>query len=130
MNTTVYLLLRWAIAASMIGHGLVRLPKLNGFSGWMVQSFEKSMLPQALVLPFSYVLPIAEFIIGILLLIGLGTRIALIGGGILMAFLVLGSTLIESWDFITGQLVHAAFFAVLLQFISSNTFAVDNLLKK
>ncbi len=130
MNTTVYLLLRCAIAASMLGHGLVRLPKLNGFSAWMVQSFEKSMLPHALVLPFSYVLPIAEFIIGILLIVGLGTRIALIGGSVVMASLILGSTLIESWDYITGQLVHAAFFAVLLQYISSNSYSLDNLLKK
>ncbi|RAJ76522.1 thiosulfate dehydrogenase [quinone] large subunit [Chitinophaga dinghuensis] len=130
MNTTVYLLLRFAIAASMLGHGLVRLPKLNGFSAWMVQSFEKSMLPHALVLPFSYVLPIAEFIIGLLLLVGLGTRIALIAGGIVMATLIFGSALIESWDYITGQLVHAAFFAILLQYINSNSYSLDKVFNK
>jgi thiosulfate dehydrogenase [quinone] large subunit len=45
MNTTSFLLLRLGIGISMFGHGLVRLPKLAGFSKWMVTSFEKSLLP-------------------------------------------------------------------------------------
>jgi thiosulfate dehydrogenase [quinone] large subunit len=130
MNPTAFLLLRLAIAASMFGHGLVRLPKLNGFSQWMVSSFEKSILPSALVIPFSYALPIAEFAIGLLLLIGLFTRVSLIAGGIVMIALILGTTLIENWEALTSQLVHAAFFAVLLSFVQYNTWAVDNILKK
>lgn len=130
MNPAAFLLLRLAIAASMFGHGLVRLPKLNGFSQWMVNSFEKSILPSALVIPFSYALPIAEFAIGLLLLIGLFTRVSLIAGGIVMIALILGTTLIENWEALTSQLVHAAFFAVLLSFIQYNTWAVDNILKK
>ena len=130
MNPTAFLLLRLAIAASMFGHGLVRLPKLNGFSQWMVSSFEKSILPSALVIPFSYALPIAEFAIGLLLLIGLFTRVSLIAGGIVMIALILGTTLIENWEALTSQLVHADFFAVLLSFVQYNTWAVDNILKK
>lgn len=49
MNTNSFLLLRLAIGASMLGHGLVRLPKLQTFSHWMVGSFAKSILPQALL---------------------------------------------------------------------------------
>ncbi|HEY9049794.1 MAG TPA: DoxX family membrane protein [Ohtaekwangia sp.] len=130
MNTTAFLILRLAIAASMFGHGLVRLPKLSGFSQWMVGSFEKSMLPAAMVVPFSYALPIAEFIVGLLLLLGLFTKTSLIAGGIIMIALILGTTLIENWEALPSQLIHAAFFAVLLSFIQHNTFAVDNLLKK
>jgi thiosulfate dehydrogenase (quinone) large subunit len=130
MNSTTFLLLRFAVGASMFGHGLVRLPKLAGFSHWMTSSFEKSMLSQALVLPFSYALPILEFIIGLLLLTGLFTRAALIAGALVMILLIFGTTLIENWDAITSQLIHAAFFAVLLQFVRHNSFAVDNLLKR
>lgn len=71
MNAIVFLLLRLGIGISMFGHGLVRLPKLNAFSQWMVGSFAKSMLPAELVRPFSMVLPFAELAIGFLLLIGL-----------------------------------------------------------
>jgi thiosulfate dehydrogenase [quinone] large subunit len=127
MNTISFLLLRLAIGASMFGHGLVRLPKLSGFSAWMVGTFEKSMLPKAMVTPFSYLLPIAEFTIGLLLLSGLFTKPALIGGGLVMIILILGSCLIENWEILPSQLIHAAFFAILLQFAANNTYSLDNL---
>jgi len=130
MNAITFLLLRLAIGASMFGHGLVRLPKLAGFSSWMVGSFEKSMLPLALVRPFSYALPILEFTVGLLLITGLFTKASLIAGALIMVALIFGTTLIESWDAITSQLIHAAFFAVLLQFVQYNTYAVDSLLKR
>ena len=124
------MLLRLAIGASMFGHGLVRLPKLAGFSSWMVGSFEKSMLPLSLVRPFSYALPILEFTVGLLLITGLFTKVSLIAGALIMVALIFGTTLIESWDAITSQLIHAAFFAVLLQFVQYNTYALDSLLKR
>ncbi|MEC5147393.1 DoxX family membrane protein [Chitinophaga sp. 212800010-3] len=129
-NAIVFFLLRLAVAASMFGHGLVRLPKLNGFSAWMMKSFEKSMLPDLLIKPFSYVLPIAEFAIGLLLIAGLFTRISLVAGAAVMIILVFGSAMIENWDAIPSQLIHAAFFGMLLVFIRYNTIAVDHLVKK
>lgn len=130
MNTTVFVLLRLAIAASMFGHGLVRLPKLNAFSQWMTGTFEKSMLPQAMVQPFSYLLPLAEFAVGLLLLLGLFTKPALIAGGLVMVMLIFGTAMIENWEALPSQLIHAAFFALLLQFSQSNQWALDNLFFK
>lgn len=130
MNTSAFLLLRLAAGISMLGHGLVRLPKLNAFSLWMVGNFEKSILPKALITPFSYVLPFAEFIIGLLLLTGLFTEYALVMGGIVMLILLFGTSMIENWDAIPSQLLHLIFFSVLLHFIESNTWALDYLLKK
>ena len=129
MNTTVYFLLRLAIGASMFGHGIVRLPKLQAFSSWMVGSFEKSLLPKIMVVPFSYALPIAEFIVGLLLIVGLFTKPALVVAGIIMVILVFGTTLIENWEALPSQLIHAVFFALLLQFIVSNSISLDNLIK-
>jgi thiosulfate dehydrogenase [quinone] large subunit len=125
MNTTSYVLLRLAIATSMFGHGFVRLFKLDGFSKWMVGNFEKSMLPEALVLPFSYTLPFLEFIIGLLLIFGLFTRQALIAGCLVMIALIFGSSMVENWEAIPSQLIHIAFFALLLQFLESNNWALD-----
>jgi thiosulfate dehydrogenase [quinone] large subunit len=129
MKTTGFLLLRLAIGMSMFGHGLVRLPKLSGFSQWMAGAFKNSLLPEALVTPFSFVLPVAEFTIGLLLLLGLFTKQALIAGGAVMIVLIFGATTIENWEILPSQLLHAAFFAVLLQFLPSNSFAIDNLIK-
>lgn len=130
MDKTAYLILRIAIGLSMFGHGLVRLPKLSGFSSWMVKSFENSMLPELMVLPFSYALPILEFCVGLLLLIGLFTRQALILGSAIMLVLIFGTTLIENWDILPSQLIHVAFFAVLLNYVKNNTWALDSKLGK
>jgi thiosulfate dehydrogenase [quinone] large subunit len=130
MNTFTFLILRLAIAVSMLGHGLVRLPKLNTFSQWMVGNFEKSMLPKILVLPFSYVLPIAEFTIGLLLFTGLFTKPAAFGGAAIMLILLFGTALIENWDAIPSQLLHLIFFAVLLQFMTNNGYSLDNVFFK
>lgn len=128
MNTTSFLLLRLALGASLLGHGLVRLPKLAGFSQGMVGAFQKSMLPAALVTPFTYALPILEFVIGLLLVAGLFTRLSLVAAGVLMLLLILGACLIESWEALPSQFIHVAFAAVLLNFLTSNTWALDNLL--
>ncbi|REG98671.1 DoxX family protein [Flavobacterium aquicola] len=128
MNTTSYLLLRLAIGASMFGHGLVRIPKLQSFSTWLAGTFEKSILPRELVTPFSYALPFAEFLVGFLLLIGLYTEKSLIAGGIVMLLLIFGTTLIENWEALPSQLIHIVLFALLLQFLSSNGWSLDTYL--
>ncbi|MGJ8592355.1 MAG: DoxX family membrane protein [Aquaticitalea sp.] len=125
-----FLLLRVSVGMSMLGHGLVRLPKLTKFATGMTQSFEDSMLPDALVLPFGYVLPILELAIGILLLLGLLTKQALVAGAVLMICLIFGSSLIENWAAINMQLMHTVVFVALLAFINYNSYAVDSLIKK
>ena len=128
METTTYLVLRLAIAASMFGHGLVRLPKLSGFSTWMAGSFEKSIVPSFLVTPFSYALPVAELVIGLFLLLGVFTRKASIAGSFVMIALIFGACMIENWEAIPSQLIHVGFFAVLIQFVKNNTWAMDNVI--
>lgn len=130
MNPTAYLLLRLAVAVSMFTHGLVRLPKLAGFSAWMVGSFQKSMLPAAMVRPFSYALPVAEFSVGLLLLLGLWTRSASIAGSLVMLALLFGTGMIENWDAVPSQLLHVAFFVALLAFLEQNIFSLDHALHR
>ena len=125
MNKSSYLILRLAIGLSMFGHGLVRLGKLSGFSKWMVKSFENSMLPEVLVTPFSYALPILEFCVGLLLIVGLFTKKAILLGALIMLMLIFGTTLIENWGILPSQLLHVAFFAVLLNYINDNNWALD-----
>lgn len=125
-----YLISRLAIGLSFFGHGLVRLPKLASFSNWMVGQFSKSFLPEALVIPFSYVLPFAEFIAGILIILGLFTRQGLLLAGLVSLALIFGSTMIENWEALPSQLIHVAFLSVLLASLPQNSFAVDKIIKK
>lgn len=111
---TNYFFLRLPIAISLLGHGLVRLPKLETFSNWMVKTMEKSAIPSFLIVPFAYVLPIAEFMIGLLLLIGFKSQYTIYSGLILMSILILGSASIENWSAIEAQLLHSAYLGGLL----------------
>jgi len=129
-NSLSFVFLRLGIGLSLFGHGLVRLPKLQGFSKWMIGNFANSILPQSLVLPFSYALPVAEFGIGLLLITGLFTKGALAAGSIVMLLLIFGSCLIEEWSALPSQLIHLLFLAGLLSFIHLNSFAVDQLFNK
>lgn len=113
---TTYFFLRLPIAISLLGHGLVRLPKLETFSNWMVSTMEKSAIPIFLIVPFAYILPIAEFLIGLLLLIGFKSQYTIYSGLILMSVLILGSASIENWSAIEAQLLHSVYLGGLLWF--------------
>ncbi|MDL2142320.1 MULTISPECIES: DoxX family membrane protein [Flavobacterium] len=130
MDKIVYILLRLGVGISMFGHGLVRLLKLNSFSNWLVIEFKKSVLPEFIVIPFSYALPFAEFLVGLLLLMGLFTRTALLTGAIIILLLLFGTSMIENWEAIPSQLIHLAFFCILLQYFEVNTLTLNKLFQK
>jgi len=126
--TKAFLLARLGIGASSFGHGLVRLPKLDKFSQGMITEFQHSILPESLVTAFAYALPFAELIIGLLLLLGLFTRDALVAGAIVMVLLIFG---IEQWNNLNSQLIHLLFLAGLLPFVDQyNTWALDKRLHR
>lgn len=121
-----FLFLRLGIAISMFGHGLVRLPKISKFAEGTAEQFSGSFLPELLVRPFGYFIPIAEFTIGLLLLLGLFTRKSLIAGAVLMLLLMLGTTFIENWNALPSQMIHLAFFAILLIYVDEyNRYSLD-----
>lgn len=129
-NSLTFVILRLAIGTSMFCHGIVRVVKLPKFSAWMVEKFVNSMLPEAIVIPFSYALPIIELVIGVLILIGLFTRISLVVGGFTMIALIFGSGMIEDWGALPSQMIHTFFFAVLLSYMNYNAYSVDEMMKR
>lgn len=127
-RTLGYLLLRLTIGASLFGHGLVRMPKLDAFHAQLVGEFRTSMLPVALVSVCAYVLPFAELITGVLLLAGVLTRAAAVAAVMVMIVLVLGATSIEHFAVIGEQLIHASMLAGVVAFRKYDKYSVDRLL--
>ena len=125
-----YLLGRLPVAMSMFGHGLERLPKLSGFSNHMVQQFNNAVLPLATVEVFSHILPFAELLTGILLLLGLFTRFVSVLGVLIMLALIFGSSMIEQWENVFTQIIYGLCFALMYYFEPYNYYSVDQLLKK
>lgn len=64
-----YLLMRLAVGFSLLGHGLVRIPKLASFHRHLTSDFTHPILPKTLVSVTGYALPFVEFCIGAMLVV-------------------------------------------------------------
>ncbi|MGJ8657132.1 MAG: DoxX family protein [Akkermansiaceae bacterium] len=113
-QTIAYTLARIGMGVNFAVHGLVRLPKLEGFANYMTGNFEKTILPSALVKPYAYGLPIIELILGILMILGLFTRKAFIASALVMISLIFGTCMLENWATAGSQMVYLAYITVLL----------------
>lgn len=123
---TAYFFLRLSIGINFLGHGLVRLAKLQDFADGMTKSFEKSWLPSLFVQMFSTALPFLEFIIGLMLIIGFKTRIAAMAGASLIILLLFGSSTVENWEAMGIQMIYAGLFYILICRMDNNYLSVDN----
>lgn len=126
-----HLLLRAALGLNLLMHGVARL--LNGpdkFTAGLVQMFASTPLPQPLVAGFASALPWVEGTLGLLILIGLGTRAALAAAGVLMLVLTFGVTLRQDWATASIQLTYAAVIAALVATLAWDRYSADALLKR
>ena len=123
-----YAILRLSFGANIMLHGVSRL--LNGraaFLAYLNQFFAHAHLIPAGMLPvFGAVLPWAEAIFGLLLLLGLATRFALIAGALLMTVLVAGACLAQDWNVAGLQLIYCFLYYYLLVHLDENAFALDS----
>ena len=124
-----YLILRLTMGVNMFTHGVARLLDLEKFNMWMIGQFSNTILPEFLVSLSSYMIPFAELIIGVLLILGLFTSRALLLGALLITVLVFGSGLQENWNVMSSQMIYAIFFFILSYLIELNRFSLDNLRK-
>lgn len=124
-NQLAFFLARITIGINLLVHGLVRLPKLSTFATGMAKGFENSHLPEFIVLPFGYILPFIETLLGTLLVLGFKTKYAAAAGFLLIAILILGSGLKEDWGAVGTQMVYAIFFFLLIKNLDHNRIALD-----
>ncbi|KXH85082.1 DoxX family protein [Chryseobacterium kwangjuense] len=122
LQNIAYILLRISMGVNMLGHGLARIPRLSAFAEGMTKSFEKSWLPEPLIMAFGTVLPFVEFLIGLMLIIGIKTKWVLIAGAVLIIVLLFGSSTIENWEAMGIQMIYAVIFYVLMIRIKDEKF--------
>jgi thiosulfate dehydrogenase [quinone] large subunit len=126
-----YLMLRATIGVNIAIHGLSRLlAGPSGFAHSLVPLFQATPLPVWSVLGFGLALPWVEAAIGLLVLVGLRTRLALTGGALLILVLTFGTTLRQDWAGAGSQLIYAVIFAVLLAFRERNGYSLDSLMSE
>jgi len=126
-----YALLRMVFGTNIFFHGLSRLLGDHAaFLAYLSQQMAKAPLPKSILPPFAAALPWAEATIGLLLLLGLFTRFALLAGSLVMIVLMAGVTLAQNWDVAGIQLIYCAIYFVLLTHRGRNFYSLDTLLPK
>lgn len=121
-----YALLRIVAGTNLLMHGVSRwLAGPAVFAAKLMEQFAKTPLPEWSVRSFGLMLPTIEALLGLLMLIGLRTRAALVGASLLMMVLTFGSALMQDWNITGMQLMYALVFSVLLFLRRYNAWALD-----
>ena len=121
-----YALLRIVVGLNLMMHGVSRMLIGPGvFASKLVGQFAHAPLPVWSIWSFGMVLPAVEALLGLLLLIGLRTRAALVAGSLLIMVLTFGSALVQDWPAAGLQLTYALIYSVLLFLLRYNGWSVD-----
>jgi thiosulfate dehydrogenase [quinone] large subunit len=121
-----YLLLRLTLGINILMHGLARLlAGLSPFAAGMLKQFASTPMSPTLVHAFAIALPWSELFIGIAILLGLWTRVALVLGAVEIVVLTFGISLTQNWSVAGLQMIYAVVYAILLAFAEYNRWSVD-----
>ena len=126
-----YLLLRATLGANIFLHGFSRLIGDHAaFVAYMDKQMHNAPLPEFLVHFVAVALPWCEGTVGLLLILGLWTSLALIAGSLLMLTLQIGTCLAQNWDAAGAQLIYVLLYFVLLTYLERNRWSIDRYIKQ
>ena len=124
---TAYSLLRVTIGVIFLFYGVGKfIGGLTNFVGGMNQRFA-GKLPAIMVMPFAYVLPFGEVTSGLLILVGLFTRVGLVISGFLLIGLTFGTVMLGDAPTVAHNLQYALVNFVLLWLVDLNRYSLDSL---
>ena len=127
---TAYGLLRVTMGVIFLFFGVGKfIGGLTNFVGGMNQHFA-GKLPAAMVMPFAYVLPFGEVTAGLLILLGLFTRIGLVISGLLLIGLTFGTVMRGDAPTVAHNLQYALVNFVLLWLVDLNHYSLDALFRR
>jgi thiosulfate dehydrogenase [quinone] large subunit len=127
--SVAYAILRLTLGVNIGLRGLVRISHGSAaFAQGIVKQMEATILPPSAVYAFAFSLVWVETAVGLLLILGLQTRLALIVGGLMMTLLTFGTMQIENFQNAWLQLTYALVFFVVLALRSWNLISLDALL--
>ena len=122
-----YLLLRLTLGVNIFLHGFSRLIGDHAaFVAYMDKQMHNAPLPGSSVHFVAVVLPWCEGTVGLLMILGLWTSLALIAGSLLMLTLQIGICLAQNWDVAGLQLFYVLLYFILLTYCERNRWSVDH----
>ena len=120
--------LRLALGVNELMHGVTRIfmgAGLSGFLSFTQNQFKDAPLPVWQVRSFAAVVPICELIIGVLLILGLGTRWALTVAAVLMIGIIFGTAMRSDWQLVFLQMFYSLLYALMLIWRRYDAWSVD-----
>lgn len=125
-----YAIFRLTFGVNIGFRGVVRITVngLDQFSAGLMKQFEPTWFPPFAISGFGHVVPWIETAIGLMLIVGLFTRPALVIGGLMMTSLTFGTMYLQNFDLAWLQLTYAIAFFMLLAARAWNVISLDNLL--
>ncbi len=125
-----YAILRLTFGVNLGFRGVVRITVngLDQFAAGLTSQFESTWFPLFAIDLFGHVVPFVEVAIGLMLILGLFTRPALIIGGLMMTSLTFGTMFLQNFDLAWLQLTYALAFFILLAARSWNAISLDSVL--
>ena len=122
-------ILRVTLGINIALHGIQRFPHYASFVNGVVHQFG-GVLPEVLVRPYAAAIPAAEALIGVLLIAGLASRVALVAGAVLMASLTFGTALRGEHEVLAEQLGYELTYFALNATVAWNRFSLDALVAR
>jgi thiosulfate dehydrogenase [quinone] large subunit len=126
-----YALFRFTFGLNIMMRGIVRIAMgLPAFQAYMLTQFKDvPVMPPAFLMPFASALPFVETLIGLCILLGFQTRIALIAGSLMIAALTFGTMMRQDFTIAWLQLDYAIAFFLLLATRSWNVISIDGMMR-
>lgn len=125
-----YAIFRLTFGVNICFRGIVRIfvNGLDTFAGGLMKQFEPTWFPPFAISAFGHVVPVVETAIGLMLILGLFTRPALVIGALMITSLTFGTMYLQNFDLAWLQLTYAIAFFLLLASRSWNAISLDSLL--
>jgi len=120
--------LRLALGVNELLHGVTRIfmgAGLGAFVNMTQTQFENTALPVWQVRAFATVVPIAELLIGVLLILGLWTRWALLFAALLMVGIIFGTAMRGEWQIVFLQMFYSLLYSVMLMWRRYDDWSLD-----
>lgn len=121
-----YTILRVSLGLNIFLHGWVRWKAgRSAFAETLVKDFHQTVINTRTVKTFGSLLPIAETLVGICLVLGLFTEITIITGSVLMLLLITGKSIKSDWQTVSLQMIYVLLYVLLEAGLAFNTLSAD-----
>lgn len=123
-----YFFMRVMLGGQLFFHGFMRF--LTGLGAWVDSTmalYEGTYLPEPFLNVTLHLIPLAELIIGALVLLGWFTRWAILASVSLFVVLLYGHTVRQNWSIGHVVVHYGIYYWVMFVFIRYNWLALDNL---